>query len=203
MHSPTREHTKICNTYCFPRPKWLRERASMLHYTYILEMRAALTRRGKGEYQTKQVDDEMRMSNKNAKEKRQMISQWKLTRMGTDRHKVTSQHTHTKSKSTWQSTRAHLMACGYQICLHSGAPAPAFRFKRLNLKINFHNTRFLPNSKQCAAITKKSTAHFSYGSTRSFLLDSCKPLNTKREQHFLMVKHVVCTQITVNQPYKT
>ena len=23
------------NTYCFPRPKWLRERASMLRYTYI------------------------------------------------------------------------------------------------------------------------------------------------------------------------
>jgi hypothetical protein len=81
------------------------------------------------------------------------------------------------------------MACGYQICLHSGAPAPVFHFKRLNLEINFHNTRFLRNRKQCAAITKKSIAHFSYGSTRSFLLDSRKPLNTQREQHFLMVKH--------------
>jgi len=25
----------ISNTYCFPRPQWLRERASVLRYTYI------------------------------------------------------------------------------------------------------------------------------------------------------------------------
>ena len=29
-------HTlRICNTYCFRRQQWLRERASMLRYTYF------------------------------------------------------------------------------------------------------------------------------------------------------------------------
>jgi hypothetical protein len=33
-HTHTHIHTlRICNTYCFPRQQWLRERASMLHCT--------------------------------------------------------------------------------------------------------------------------------------------------------------------------
>ena len=33
--APTHARTEVCNTYYFPRQQWLRERASMLRYTYI------------------------------------------------------------------------------------------------------------------------------------------------------------------------
>ena len=36
-HTRARAHTRteICNTYCFPRQRWFRERASLLRYVYI------------------------------------------------------------------------------------------------------------------------------------------------------------------------
>ena len=37
-HARTRAHTEMCNTFAFPRQKWLRERASMLRYTYIARL---------------------------------------------------------------------------------------------------------------------------------------------------------------------
>ena len=35
LHTRARahKHTELCNTYCFPRQQWFRERASFLRYT--------------------------------------------------------------------------------------------------------------------------------------------------------------------------
>jgi hypothetical protein len=41
-HPPTRTHAEIRNIYCSPRQQWLRKRASLLRYMYIVLLNLSL-----------------------------------------------------------------------------------------------------------------------------------------------------------------